>query len=287
MDRVLIAAWCIAASLPTEAWAKDIPLTVSWIGAAPKAAFISVPGGLEPLKAAGPMFDGTISIPPGPPERRTVTLRYGNYNHSFDIQVIPLLTSISFAVDHQAQRSCTKARVKEANFTSDNLLDAIKRSVNAGELYAIPEPNACDKNLRFAAVRAAILQNAAMRSLSNGLFLINGQIKKAYEAAAKARGSNVSVELASYDATDRQFEVTQLNALKAESQEQGDYDYALEINEYMADRIGSSPSVAAIYQSRGVTADRLKTDAVFITTTKASAVGTPIPPGRIGERGFK
>lgn len=287
MNKILVASFFVAIAAPTTAWAKDIPLYVYWSGVAPKAAFLSVPGGVEPLKRSGPTFYGTISIPSGPPERRTITLRYGSYNHSFDIQVIPLLPSISFTVDHQTQRSCTRTRVKEASQTSDNLLDAIKRSVNAGELYGIAEPNACDKNLRFAAVRAAILQNEAMRSLSNGLFLMNGQIKKAYAAAARARGSNVAVELASYETTDRQFEVTQLKALKADAEQQGLYDHAIEINDYMADRIASGPSIAALYQSQGVTAAQLKTDAVFLTTKKASVVGTPIYPSHIGERGLR
>jgi len=288
MSRVLIAACILAVNVaPSRACAADIPLQVSWSGVQPNAAFISVPGGVEQLKATGPIFYGTISIPSGPPERRTITLRYGSYSHSFDIQAVPVMKSISFFVDHQAQHSCTRARVIEAAKTSDSLIVAIKRSVNAGELFDIEEPNACDKNLRFAAIRAAISQNDAMRVLSNGLFLINGQIKKAYEAAAKAKGTNVAVELASYETSDKQFEVTQLKALRAEAEEQGFYDYALEINQYMADRIGSSPTVAAIYQDQGVTPDQLKTDAVFITTKKASAVGTPIYPHSIGERGFK
>jgi hypothetical protein len=157
--------------------------------------------------------------------------------------------------------------------------------VNAGELFNIEEPNACDRNLQFAALRAEVLQNEAMRNFSHGLFLMNDELKQQYDAAARTKGANVEVELASFETTDKQWEVTQLQSLKGDARDRRNYDYALEVDNYMEQRIRSDPDVAALYGSRGITLDQLKTDAVFLTTKKASAVGTPI--AAYGERGLR
>lgn len=274
MSRIRISGLLIVLTIafPSNASAKDLPIEVWWTGAAPTDAFVSVPGGVERLRrdGSGTVLRGTISIPDTGPQRRTITVRYGNYSHPFDIRVHPILSRVVFTVDHQIQRSCTQTKVKAANSSVDNLLDAIKRSVDAGELLSIQEPNACDRNLRFGAAQAKFRQNAAMGSLSNGLFLINRQIENEYKAAARARGVLVDAEVASLQQRDGELEVRQLLAFRSAVQGIGDYASAIQVTNYMKGRLQSDLATAAIFTGQGVTKAQLDADEARLTSFQYS-----------------
>lgn len=254
MKRLAILG-LVVVGWPSGGLAKDIPIEIYWSGTEPSGVFLGVPGGFQPLvsQANSTVFRGRTSVTGDRPERKTITVRYGSYSHPFDFRAHRTLSRVTFSVNHQVQGSCTSTRVREATAPSDNLLDAVNRSVAAGELINIPEPNACDRNLRFTAVRARYLQNAKMAELSNGFFLINRDVEEQYRQAAGKRGVNIDLELAAYQARDQEYEARQLVVFRTAAQAVGNYELALETNELMASRIASDAVAAAIYRKQGIT----------------------------------
>jgi hypothetical protein len=246
---VLVASWAFTAS------ARSVPVEIYWSGIQPGGVFLSIPGGFQALKidAGGRVFRGSIEIGGDRPQRKTITVRYGAYNHPFDIRVHRTLGRVAFSVNHTVQSSCTSTRVSDASNLSDNLADAVNRSVSAGELVSIPEPNACDENLHFSALRARYRQNAKMAELSNGFFLINRTVEEQYKEAARNRGLNVGRELAEYEARDDELEARQLVVFRAAAQAVGNYGLALETNQLIAARLSADARTAVLYQQQGLT----------------------------------
>lgn len=258
----------------TDAGARDIPVEIRWSGVAPTDVVLSIDGGFQPLirDTGGNTFRGTLSVTGDTPQRHTITVRYGRYYHPFDIRVHRFLPSVSFAIDHQPQGSCTSTRVREANTLTDSLPDAINRAVNAGELISIPEPNKCDGNLRLGAVRAKYRQNVRMSHLSNGFFLINPEVSAEYKQAARQRGLSVDTEVAAYAKQDEQLEARQLLVLRTSAQAVGNYALAVELNTFISDRLSTDTSVAALYRSQGITSVGLAQDAKFLEAMAAQQV---------------
>jgi hypothetical protein len=209
-------------------------------------------------------FVGSISVSGEAPQRRTIIVRYGTFYQPFDVRVHRFLGTIGFAVEHEKQPSCTSIRVQEAGSYSDSLPDSINREINAGELMAIPEPNRCDANLRLAAARAKYRQSVRMSQLSNGLFLINPEIKQQYELIAAERGVPVQMEVAAYDKQDQELEAKQLATVRSLAQAEGDYTRALQVNDYMAERVETGKGVAAFYRKQGVTSTGLAADSKYL-----------------------
>jgi hypothetical protein len=235
--------------------AKDIPVEVHWVGAAPTQVLLSVPGGFQPLHRdpQRAIFRGQISIVQNNLQRRTLTVQYGYFSHPFDIRVHHNLARVAFSVTHQQQRSCTLARVQQASAPADNLPDAVNRSVAAGELLTIEEPNACDSNLRFGAARARFRQNVRMAELSNGFFMINPAVEEQYRREARQRLLSVEQEVAAYRQQDRLREARQLVAFRTAAEGVGNYDLAMDVTRLMAARIASDPDAAALYSQQGLT----------------------------------
>ena len=257
MRRIKLALPVIAAlvALPVAAPAKDVPFEIHWLGQAPTAVLLSVPGGLLPLQkvAGSPVFRGQVTLPEAKPERRTITVQYGSYSHPFDVRLHRHLPRVTFLVSHQTQTSCTRTRVVEADRAPATLVDAVARAIAAGELISIPEPNACDPNLRFGALQARFRQNAKMAEISNGFFMINRSVEDQYKQAARDRGLSVESELAQYNAKDTQLEVRQLIAFRTAAVGSQNYKLALDVNSFMAARISADGTTAARYQQQGIT----------------------------------
>ena len=254
--RHFLLAFSVTLSVSRAATAKQVPVDIYWGGAAPSQVLVNVPGGMKPLQRDGAamVFRGTMSLPDGSPERRTIIVRYGSYSHPFDIRVHRGLSRVTFFVSHTVQGSCTHVHVSQARAISDNLADAVSRSVAAGELISISEPNACNDELRFTALQARFQQNAAMTNLSNGFFLMNREIEREYKREALARGLNVDTELAQYTVRERSFEARQLAAFRTAAQAVGNYPLALNVNDLMAKQISSDPKIADFYRQQGLTA---------------------------------
>lgn len=278
MGKISILA--VALSISSVASAKDIPVYVYWSGVPPTQVFISMPTGAQPLIQNGPVFHGTIPVPDGKPLRRTIMVEYGDYNQPFDLEVVPVTPPIQIPIRYKPQHSCTSGKVKEADQTSDNLVDAINRAVYARELLELPEREACLPQLRFMALRAELKQLRTMQTYSP-VFLVNPQVEDEIRIAGRSHATEANFELASLKKQDSVSEVRQLIALKTEAESQGNYDFALQLNGYMSQRIESSKATASLYESQGVTKENLRSDAVFLTDPH-SAVGTV---AHYGERG--
>jgi hypothetical protein len=278
-----ILASLSAMSFATFVGAKNVPVEIRWSGTAPTDVLLSVDGGFQPLQrdAGSNTFRGSLDVIGDTPQRHTITVRYGRYYHPFDIRVHRFLPRVSFAIDHQPQGSCTSTRVKEADTLTDSLPDAINRAVNAGELISIPEPNKCDSNLRFGAMRAKYRQNVRMSHLSNGFFLINPEVSAEYKQAARQRGVSVDAEVAAYAKQDEQLEARQLLVLRSNAQAEGNYAFAVELNSYISDRLATDSTIAALYRSQGVTSVGLATDAKYLgamAAQQAAAASEEIQP---------
>ena len=254
-NRMALPIIAALAALPVPVLAKDVPIEIYWSGDAPTEVLVTVPGGLQPLQkdSTSRVFRGQIALPDDKPERRTITVEYSDYNHPFDVRLHRYLPRVTFLVSHKAQPSCTSIRVVEAGRPPDNLVDAVARSVAAGELISIAEPNACNSDLRFEALRARFRQNAKMAEISNGFFLMNRSIEDQYKQAALARHASVDQELAEYEAKDIQREVGQLLAFRTAAAGSQNYDLAIKINSFMVGRISSGSATAALYQQQGIT----------------------------------
>lgn len=268
-----ILIWLLG--MPLAAEARDIPMDIRWSGTAPTEVLLVVPGGVDQLSqdSQSPTYRGEISVPSGKPERRTIIVRYGSFSHPVDFRVHGGLSRVTFFVAHQRQGSCTRTRVRYAAIESDNLADAVSRSVAAGELISIPEPNACDGDLRFRAVRARFLQNAKMAELSNGFFLINRDVERQYRQEARARGLNVDEEVAAFIDQDEKYEARQLLVFRYAAHVTGNYDLALEVNDLIGERIASDAEAAVLYQAQGATESNL---AAYARAFEVQAMAKPI-----------
>jgi hypothetical protein len=260
------------AAMPVPAVAKDIPVEIYWAGVSPTEVLVNIPGGIKPLQrdAAAKVFRGKISVPSGSPERRTITVRYGAYSHPFDIRVHRGLSRVTFFVSHQIQGSCTLTRVSEARLPPDNLVDAVSRSVAAGELINISEPNACSGDLRFQALQARFQQNEKMADLSNGFFLINRDVEQQYRREARARGVNVDRQVAAFVEQDNSYEARQLLIFRYTAQAVGNYALALDVNDLIAARISTDPQAATFYRRQGITKAEVETYARAVEIKAAS-----------------
>lgn len=263
-----------AVALVSNAEARDLPIEIHWTGVTPSAVLLSVDGGFQPLLRDNNtnVFRGTLKVTGDAPQRQTITVRYGQYYHPFDIRVHRFLPSVTFAIDHQLQISCTSNRVSEADTLTESLPDAINLAVNAGELISIPEPNKCDANLRFGALRAKFRQNVRMSHLSNGFFLINSQISDDYKQAARQRGISVDQEIATYVKQDAQLEARQLVVLRSLAQAGGNYALAVELNAFISDRVATDAATAALYRSQGITSAGLDRDGQYLSAMAAQGV---------------
>jgi hypothetical protein len=265
--RLRACAAAAAAALPIgTALAATIPIEIRWAGTQPSSINISTAGGLQPLTydSQGQVYRGTISIASATPQRRTVIISYGTFNHPIDLRVHSVLPAISFGVEHRPQASCTSNKVKASGEPSSNLVDALNRAVAAGQLLSIESPNDCGPALRPNAAQARYRQNVRMSQLSQGLFLINEQIKQEYQELAGLQQGQVAAEIAAYAQAEARLEAVQLIAARDNAQEARDFVSAAAISNYVEERIAADPAARETFAREGITADRAASDSRFL-----------------------
>jgi hypothetical protein len=267
--------WFIAAAVATHSPplpGNDIPVEVRWSGARPSSINISTEGGLKPMRydERRQIFTESISVTGSHPQRRTLIVSYGTFNHPLDIRVHSVLPSITFGIDHQPQPSCTQTKVLAAGSQSNNLPDAIKRMVGAGQLLSIQSPNDCDQSLRLHAAQARYRQNVRMGHLSQGLFLVNDHIKNDYLQLASQQGVAVNSELAAYAQAEAGLEAVQLVAARTAAQEANDFAAAAEINGYIEQRLAADVAAREVFAQQGITQIRLAADSRFLNALATS-----------------
>ncbi len=252
--------------------AKDIPVTISWSGTKPDLVSIQIPGGMSDFDydARTQVFSSTLPIDDGQVEVRTLLVNYSGTNHPFYLKVNPFLPKIAFRLSMTPAKSCLKSHIDRVAKKVDNLPDAMRAVLQAGQLLAIDLPDDCG-DLSGKAQEAKYKRTVQLAQYSNGLFQTGQKLRSEYlESVPKASRRRVAAEVAEYENEIDSLEAVQLAATRTEAQYQRDFDKAAAINDVLLQRAQSDEQLETLYKQQGLTINQLEKDGRYLDARAAS-----------------
>ncbi|MBP2278126.1 MULTISPECIES: hypothetical protein [Sphingomonas] len=258
-----IAAW-IAALAPLAASAQTsqtIPLIVHWSAPQPHRVSLTDDGGVSELThdASSTTFTGTLAVPNGLVEQRTLLLNLDNDTFALILNVRKSLSRVEFTVTTDRPPSCADLLVRQVEAYTDNITDALKMMLRATAMLKIPPDDQCVADRLPRTIKARFDRNANLVQYSNGLFAIDPEAKTALlrsgirsaPALAMAAEHNASSALAKGLYSD-------LLATGAD-----DSRAASALAADMSSAVAQNETLAAGFKDQGISAKRLEKDSDF------------------------
>lgn len=273
--------FCISAIFVTQsAAAKDIPVTISWSDTKPDRVSVQTPGGISDFDydSRAQVFSSTVPIEMGQVEVRTLLINYAGKNHPLYLKVHPFLPKIAFRLSMTPVTSCLNRHIDQVDKQVDNLPDAMRSVLQAGQLLAIDSPDDCG-SLAARAQQARYKRTVQLAQYSNGLFQTGKQMRTEYLASvSNASKSRVTAEVADYENEIDSLEAVQLVETRTEAQDQRDFDKAVEINDVLLQRAQSDEKLKTLYKKQGITINQLEKDGRYLDA-RAAAINQPNSSG--------
>ena len=261
-----------AAMTAVSAEARDIPVTIYWSDTKPDRVSVQTVGGVTDFyyDAAAKAFKSAVPIEAGEVAVRTLFVTYAGKNYPLYLKVNSFLSDIGFRLSMKPANSCLNRLVKEVDKTVDNLPDAMRSVLQAGQLLTIESPDDCGA-LAPRVHEARYKRTVQLAQLSNGLFQTSPKLKNEYLASVPtASRRRVEAEVAEYENEIDSLEAVQLVATRKQAQDQRDFDKAAAINDVLLQRAQSDEQLETLYKQQGVTINQLEKDGRYLDARAAT-----------------
>ena len=262
------------------AQARDIPVTIFWSDTKPDRVSVQTAGGISDFSydAAARAFKSSLPIENGQVGVKTLFITYAGKNYPLYLKINSFLSGVEFRLAMKPASSCLDRLVKEVDKTVDNLPDAMRSVLQAGQLLMIESPDDCGA-LAPRVHEARYKRTVQLAQLSNGLFQTSPKLKSEYLASVPtASRRRAEAEVAEYENEIDSLEAVQLVATRKQAQDQRDFDKAAAINDVLLQRAQSDEQLETLYKQQGVTINQLEKDGRYLDA-RAAAIRQPDSAG--------